>query len=108
MMNDPRAGLASAFVTPFSDESAAQDRRPPHAQRQSRAGYGAALLSWCYTTFDVCGPRASAPLDPMFHYAWWGCAALGAFWLLTGLYGRARGPLVGGLGLLAEVVGSSW
>ena len=56
----------------------------------------------------MCGPRASAPLDPVFLYAWWGCAALGAFWLLAGLFGRARGPLVGGLGLLAEAAGASW
>ena len=44
----------------------------------------------------------------MFHYAWWGCAALGAYWLLAGLFGRARGPLVGGLGLFAEAAGASW
>jgi hypothetical protein len=105
---DPRAGLVSAVVTPFTDEAAAQSRRLPHGQRQSRAGYGAALLSGCYTTLDVCGPLARGPLDPMLHYAWWGCAALGGYWLLAGLFGRARGPLVGGLGLFAEAAGASW
>ena len=63
-MNDPRAGLATASATPFIDEAVAQSRRPPHAQRQSRAGYGAAVLSGCYTTFDVCGPGTPGSLDP--------------------------------------------
>jgi hypothetical protein len=108
MSGDPRAGLAAAFVVPFADEAAAQSRRPLHAQRQSRTGYGATLLSWCYTTLNVCGPLAPVPLDPMFQYAWLGSAALGVFWLLAGLFGRARGPLVGGLGLFAEIAGASW
>jgi hypothetical protein len=104
---DPRVvGPVSALTMPLADEADAQSRRPPHAQRQSRAGYGAALLSGCYTTLDVCGPLA--PLDPAFHYAWWGCAALGVYWLLAGLFGRARGPLVGGLGLVIEAAGASW
>ena len=108
-MSDPRvAGLASAVTAALSDEFAAHGRRPPHAQRQSRAGYGAALLSGCYSTLDGFGPRASVPLDPAFHYAWWGCAVLGTYWLLAGFFGRARGPLVGGLGLLAEIAGASW
>jgi hypothetical protein len=54
----------------------------------------------------VCGPHTSAP--PALLYAWWGGAAFGVYWLLAGFFGRARGPLVGGLGLFAEVVGSSW
>ena len=108
MSGDPRAGLPSALVTPFADEAAVQSRRPPHAQRQSRAGYGAFFLSWCWVTLEVCGPIAPVRIDPMFHYAWWGFAALGMFWLLAGLFGRARGPLVGGLGLLAEAAGASW
>jgi hypothetical protein len=106
MAVDPRAGLLSALFTPFADEAAAQARRPPHAQRQSRAGYGAALLSGCYTTLDVFGPLASVP--PALLYAWWCGAALGVYWLLAGFFGRARGPLVGGLGLLAETAGASW
>lgn len=108
MSGDPRAGLMTALVTPLTDEAAAQGRRTPHARRQSRAGYGGALLSGCYCTFYVCGPGAGSPLDPMFQYAWWGCAALGVYWLLAGLFGRARGPLVGGLGLLVEAAGASW
>jgi hypothetical protein len=103
-VSDPRAGLVSAFVAPFADEAAAQSRRPPHAQRQSRAGYGAFLLSWCVTMAGV-NPFAPDPPPPALLYAWWGCAA---FWLLTGLFGRARGPLVGGLGLLAEAASASW
>lgn len=108
MSGDPRAGLLSALFTPFADEAAAQSRRPPHAQRQSRAGYGAALLSGCTVTLDVCGPLALTPPAPVFLYAWCGCAALGVYWLLAGFFGRARGPLVGGLGLLAEAAGASW
>ena len=108
MPGDPRAGFTSALVTPFADEAAAQSRRPPHAQRQARAGYGAALLSGCYTTLDVCGPLVSGPVDPIFHYAWWGAAAFGVYWLLTGFFDRARGPLVGGLGLLVEAAGAGW
>ena len=108
-MSDTRGGLVTALVTPFADEAAAHSRRPPHAQRQSRAGYGAALLSGCYTTFDAFGPLAPAPAaTPVLLYAWWGCAALGVYWLLAGFFGRARGPLVGGLGLLAEAAGASW
>lgn len=107
-MSDTRGGLLSALVAPFADEAAAQARRPPHAQRQSRAGYGAFCLSWCWVTLDLIGPLAPARIDPMFRYAWWGCAALGAYWLLAGLFGRARGPLTGGLGMLAEVAGASW
>jgi hypothetical protein len=103
---DPHAGLMSAFVAPFADEAAAQSRRTPHAQRQSRAGYGAALLSWCWITLDVCGPQTSA--SPALLYAWWGGAALGVYWLLAGFLGSARGPLVGGLTLLAEATGASW
>jgi hypothetical protein len=108
MSADPRAGLAAAFVVPFADEAAEQSRRPPHAQRQSRRGIGAALLSWCYTTLDVCGPLAPVSAAPVVQYVWLGCAALGVFWLLAGLVGRARGPLVGGLGLFAEIAGASW
>jgi hypothetical protein len=108
MAGDPHAGFVSAFVAPFADEATAQSRRPPHAQRQSRAGCGAALLSGCYITLDVCGPLASSPAPPVLLYAWWGCAALGVYWLLAGLLGRARGPLVGGLGLFAEAAGASW
>jgi hypothetical protein len=107
-MSDTRGGLVSALVAPFADEAAAQSRRPPHAQRQSRAGYGAFLLSWCWLTLDLCGPLAPARIDPVLLYTWWGCAALGAYWLLAGLFGRARGPLVGGLGLLVEAAGASW
>jgi hypothetical protein len=107
-VSDTRGGLITALVTPFADEAAAQARRPPHAQRQSRAGYGAFFLSWCWVTLDLCGPLAPARIDPMFRYAWWGCAALGAYWLLAGFLGRARGPLVGGLGLLAEAAGATW
>jgi hypothetical protein len=106
-MSDTRGGLISALVAPFADEAAAQARRPPHAQRQSRAGYGAFFLTWCYTTAGI-NPFAPDPLPPAFQYAWWGCAALGAYWLLAGLFGRARGPLTGGLGLLAEAAGASW
>jgi hypothetical protein len=106
--HDPRAGLVSALVSPFAEEAAAQSRRLPHAQRQSRAGYGAFFLCWCWITFDVCGPAASVPPPPALFYAWWGCAALGVYWLLAGLFGRARGPLTGGLGLLAEAGGASW
>jgi len=98
-----RGGLMSAFA----DEAAAQSRRPPHAQRQSRAGYGAFFLSWCWVTLDVCGPVAPMPPPPVLFYGWWGCAALGAYWLLVGLFGRARGPLTGGPGLLAEAGGAS-
>src|SRR4051794_21340127 len=87
-MNDPHGGFASALVTPFTDEALAQSRRPPHVQRQSRAGYGATLLSGCYVTVHIYGPLARGPLDPVFFYAWWGCAALGAYWLLAGLFGR--------------------
>jgi hypothetical protein len=108
MSGDLRAGWLSAPFTPFADEAAAQRRRMPHAQRQSRSGYGAAVLSGCYIMFDVCGPGTRGPLDLMLHYIWWGCAALGAFWLLAGFFGRARGPLVGGLGLFAEAAGASW
>jgi hypothetical protein len=108
MSGNPHAGFASALVEPLTGEAAAQSRRLPHAKRQSRAGYGASLLSGCYTTLDVCGPLAPSPAAPVFHYAWWGCAALGVWWLLAGMFGRARGPLVGGLGLLAEAAGASW
>ena len=96
-----------ALVTPLADEAAAQSRRTPHAQRQSAAGYGAFLLCWCVVTFDVCGPVAPVP-PPVLFYAWWGAGALGAYWLLAGLFGRARGPLTGGLGLLGEAAGASW
>jgi hypothetical protein len=106
---DPRiVGPLTAFTVPFADEATEQSRRPPHAQRQSRAGHGAALLSGCYSTLDVCGPLTRGPLDPVFHYAWWGFAALGVYWLLAGLFGRARGPLEGGLGLFVEAAGASW
>ena len=106
--HDPRAGLVSALVSPFAEEAAAQSRRLPEAQRQSRAGYGAFFLCWCWITFDLCGPNAPAWIDPTFRYAWWVGAALGTYWLLAGLFGRARGPLTGGLGLLAEAGGASW
>jgi hypothetical protein len=108
MSGDPRVvGPLSAIAAVLADEATAQGRRPPQAQRQSRAGYGATLLSGCYTMLDVCGPLARGPLD-LFQYAWWGCAALGLYWLLAGLFGRARGPLVGGLSLFAEAAGASW
>jgi hypothetical protein len=106
--HDPRAGLLSALVPPFTDEATSQRSRPPHAQRQSRAGYGGFFLSWCWVTLDVCGPVAPVAPPLELFYAWWGCAALGAYWLLIGLFGRARGPLTGGLGLLAEAAGASW
>jgi hypothetical protein len=102
-----RNGLISGLITPFADEATAQSRRPPHAQRQSRAGYGASLLSLCYATREVYGPLARWPVEPAFHYAWWGCAVLGGWWLLAGLFGRIRGPLVGGLGLFVEAAGAS-
>lgn len=107
-MSDPRvAGLASAFFVPLADEAAAQSRRPPHLQRQARAGLGAFLFSWCATMQHVCGPHVPAP--PVLHFAWWGCAALGVLLLFAGLFGRARGPLgLGALSLLAEAAGASW
>jgi len=107
MSGDPHGGFASALVTPFT-EALAQSRRPPHAQRQSRAGYGATLLSGCYVTVHIYGPLARGPVDPAFFYAWVGCASLGAYLLLTGLFGRNRGPLVGGFGLFAEAAGAGW
>lgn len=107
-MSDPRvAGLASALLVPLAEEAAAQTRRPPHLQRQARAGLGAFLFSWCATLEHVCGPHVSAP--PVLHYAWWGCAALGTVLLLAGLFGRARGPLgLGALWGLTEAAGASW
>jgi hypothetical protein len=101
-------GLLTAIARTLAEEASAQARREPHAQRQSRAGYGAALLSGCYSTFDICGPGVAGPLDPRIHMAWWGCAALGALLLLAGLFGRARGPVAGGFGLLVETAGLSW
>ncbi|MGD0107362.1 MAG: hypothetical protein ABSC06_25485 [Rhodopila sp.] len=99
----------AAIASVFADEVAAQRRRPPHLQRQSRAGFGAALLSGCYCTLDLCGPLTRGPLDPLLIYAWWCCTALGVYWLLAGLFGRARGPLPsGGFMLAAEAVGSAW
>ncbi len=103
-----RNGLITGLVTPFADEAIEQSRRPPHAQRQSRAGYGASLLAVCYATRALYGPLAHWPVDPRFHYAWWSCAAFGVWWLFTGLLGRARGPLVGGLGLFTETAVASW
>jgi hypothetical protein len=105
---DPHDNPVAALVAGIAEEAAAQRRRPPHAQRQSRAGYGATLLSGCYTTLGVWGPLARGPVDPVFHYAWWISAALGAYWLLAGLFGRARGPLVGGLGLVIEAAIAGW
>ncbi len=107
MSGNPRAGLATV-VEPFIDEAVAQSRRPPHAQRQSRAGYGASLLAVCYATIGVYGPLARWPVEPVFRYAWWGCAVLGVCWLLAGLLGRERGPLIGRLGLFAEAACTSW
>jgi hypothetical protein len=109
MSGDPRVvGPLSAIAAVLADEATAQGRRPPQTQRQSRAGYGATLLSGCYTMLDVCGPLARGPLDPMFQYAWWGCAVVGVYWLLAGLFGGTSGPPVGGPGLLAEAAGAGW
>ncbi|MGD0109060.1 MAG: hypothetical protein ABSC06_34255 [Rhodopila sp.] len=110
MAGDPRVeGPLSAIAVAFADEAAAQSRRPPHMQRHARAGYGAALLSGCYCTLDLCGPLARGPLDPLLRYAWWGCAALGVYWLLAGLFGRARGPVMGGGFMVAvDAVGAGW
>jgi hypothetical protein len=98
-----RGGLVSAFA----DEAAAQRSRPPYIQRQSRAGYGAFCLAWCWVTLNMCGPFALITPPPVFLFGWWGCAALGTYWLLAGLFGRARGP-TNALGLIAEAAGASW
>jgi hypothetical protein len=101
---DPLSAVAQAIA----DEAAAQRRRPPHAQRQVRGGWGGMLLSECYTTLDLWGPLARGPIDPVFHYAWWISAVFGAYWLFAGLFGRARGPLAGGLGLVIETAVAGW
>lgn len=108
MAGDPHDNPLSAIASAFADEAAKQSRRPPHAQRQSRAGWGGTLLSGCYTTLYIWGPLAPLPAPPVFHYVWWIAAAFGTYWMLAGLFGRARGPLVGGLGLVIEAVVASW
>lgn len=107
-MSGNQSSLPADLLRPFVDEAAAQASRPPHAQRQSRAGYGATALSVCYTTIELFGPLARGPVAPAFLYGWWGCAAVGVWWLFAGLFRRGRGPLVGGLGLFAEAAGTSW
>ncbi len=107
-MSGNQPGLFSGVLAPIGEEVVEQSRRPPHAQRQARAGYGATFLTLCYVLLDVWGPAAHASPAPVFQYAWWAAAALGVMCLFSGLFGRARGPLVGGIGLCVEAAGASW